>query len=94
MKKTNNDDWRLSGYNGHLDGKVFVFKKFFPSKKNDHEHCEFCWKKISNLQNLEEDCVSGGYCYFNSKTGQTNWICQECFENFKSKFNFKVTEET
>lgn len=62
MKKTNNDDWRLSGYNGHLDGKVFVFKKFFPSKKNDHEHCEFCWKKISNLQNLEEDCVSGGYC--------------------------------
>lgn len=74
--------------------KFLFLRSFYLQKKNDHEHCEFCWKKISNLQNLEEDCVSGGYCYFNSKTGQTNWICQECFENFKSKFNFKVTEET
>ena len=95
MKKEN-ADWRLDGYNGNLNGKVFIFKKFVSSDKNDHEHCEFCWKKITNLQNIEEEHVSEGYCFFNTKTGQTNWICQECFNDFKNEFNFKIKtmEET
>jgi len=46
MKKTNNDDWRLSGYNGHLDGKVFVFKKFLPSKKMTMNTANFVGKKF------------------------------------------------
>lgn len=85
-----NKDWRLLAYNGHLDGETFTFKKFISTDKNDHEHCEFCWKKITDLQLEHEDCAAEGYCCFNSKTKQTNWVCQECFKDFKDKFHFKT----
>lgn len=95
MKKENQDwrkenqDWRLVSYNGHLNGETFKLKHFISNDKNDHEHCEFCWKKITDLQIENEDCDSEGYVCFNSKTQQTNWICKNCFNDFKEKFNFK-----
>ncbi len=85
MKKKENQDWRLVSYNGHLNGETFRLKHFISNDKNDHEHCEFCWKKITDLQIENEDCVSEGYFCFNSKTKQTNWICKNCFNDFKEK---------
>ena len=87
MKK--DQDWRIVSYNGHLNGETFSLKRFISTDKNDHEHCEFCCKKITDLQIDYEDCVSEGYCCFNSKTKQENWICKDCFNDFKEKFKFK-----
>lgn len=88
MRKKENQDWRLVAYNGHLNGETFILKHFRSTDKNDHEHCEFCMKKITDLQIENEDCVPEGYCCFNSKTQQTNWVCRNCFNDFKDKFKF------
>ena len=81
MEKKENQDWRLATYMGDLNRKTFRLKRFISDDKNDHEHCGFCWKKITDLQIENEDCDSEGYFYLNPKTNQTNWICKECFEN-------------
>ena len=95
MKKENQDwkkenqDWRLVSYNGHLNGKTFRLKHFISNDNREYELCEFCLGKITDLQIENEDCDSEGYVCFNSKTQQTNWICKNCFNDFKEKFNFK-----
>ena len=89
IKKEESEDWRLISYNGDLNGETFKLTRFVSTAKNDHEHCEFCWKKITDLRIENEDCDSEGYVCFNSKTQQTNWICKDCFNDFKDRFNFK-----
>ncbi len=88
MDKKAENDWRLDMYDGYLDGATFTLKKFVSANGNDHEHCVFCWKKITDLS--IEDCETEGYCTMYEKTGQTQWICKDCFDDFKKKFNFKI----
>lgn len=88
MVKKAENDWRLDMYNGYLDGETFSLEKFISTAMNDHEHCVFCMQKITDL-NIE-DCQTEGYCTVYKKTGQTQWICKECFDEFKKKFNFKI----
>lgn len=88
MDKKAENDWRLDMYDGYLDGATFTLKKFVSVNGNDHEHCVFCWKKITDLS--IEDCETEGYCTMYEKTGQTQWICKDCFDDFKKKFNFKI----
>jgi len=45
-----------------------------------HEHCEFCWHKIM-ADNVEECFCTPDYCH---------WICKECYDDFKDKFDWKV----
>lgn len=63
-------DWRLIHYDGHLNGKVFQLKRFASTDRNDHEHCEFCWKKITDVEGFTEPVDKEGYCAFNAKTKQ------------------------
>ena len=88
MVKKVEDDWRLDTYDGYLDGATFSLEKFISTATNDHEHCVFCWQKITDLPIEGSD--PDGYCTVWAKTGQTQWVCKECFEEFKKKFNFKV----
>lgn len=88
MDKKAKNDWRLDTYDGYLDGATFTLQKFVSTKSNDHEHCVFCWQKITDLD--IKDCETEGYCTMYEKTGQTQWICKDCFNEFKKKFNFKV----
>ncbi len=85
---TDDLDWRVETYNGYLNGQTFTLQKFVSTPTNDHEHCVFCWQKITDLK--IDDCDTEGYCTFYSKTGQTNWICKNCFNDFKERFNFKL----
>ena len=84
------DDWRLVQYNGHLDNKVFKYAEFKSTVQNDHEHCEFCWKKISDCPNFNEESDTDGYYTMNEKAKQTNWVCKRCFEEFRNRFTFKL----
>lgn len=47
-----------------------------------HEHCTFCWEKFMTDLDIEGFC-SDDYAI---------WICKNCFEDFKEKFNFTLTE--
>lgn len=85
------EDWRIEYYNGHLNGKTFQFAKFKSTKTNNHEHCEFCWKTITDVPDVIE-CDREGYWLLNEKSMQTNWVCKDCFEEFRDRFNFKVKE--
>ena len=82
------NDWRLSTYDGDLDGAEFALKKFVSTPTNDHEHCVFCWQKITDLD--IEDCEKEGYCTMDEQTEQSQWVCKTCFNDFKDMFNFKV----
>ena len=88
MVKNTETDWRLDTYNGYLNGAAFTLEKFVSTEDNDHEHCIFCWKDITDLN--VEDCDTEGYCTVYEKTGQEQWICKDCFDEFKNRFNFKV----
>ena len=50
-----------------------------------HEHCAFCWEKA--MTNID--------CEFYCTKGMRHWICKECFEDFKNKFDWSIrpTEE-
>lgn len=88
MDKKVKNDWRLDTYDGYLNGATFALKKFVSTKNNDHEHCVFCWQKITDL--TIEDCDMEGYCAMYESTRQTQWICKDCFNEFKNLFNFNV----
>ena len=47
-----------------------------------HRHCTFCWKTLE--ADMQEEC----YC---SEDGDY-WICAECYNDFKKRFEWKVTE--
>lgn len=87
-------DWRLRGQEDCLMGAELIHKSFksdlpkvlMPDEDlrqyNDHEHCEFCFAKISeNDEDLHE-----GYC----TRDKYHWICPKCFEDFKNEFAWKL----
>lgn len=88
MNNIPNDDWRLLQYDGFLDGETFSLEKFVSSGDNDHEHCRFCWQKITDLPIKDADFE--GYRTFSSKTGHELWVCKECFNDFRNMFDFKL----
>lgn len=80
------DDWRLNGQEDYLAGKALYFRKWVTLNKEwDHEHCEFCWAKISEYP----DTLHEGYT---TEDGYY-WICPECFHDFKELFQWKLTDE-
>ncbi len=83
------DDWRLSGwYEGELDGKTFEYKKFVTEGTNDHEHCVFCFQKITDLDMPDVDKY--GYYATDADSVSCRWICKQCFNDFAELFGFCV----
>lgn len=77
------NDWRLFHQKDYLMNKELVKSKYTKlSKKWDHDHCAFCWDKFSE----NEGDLTQGYCTIDRKY----WICEECFNDFKEMFSFKV----
>lgn len=77
-----NDDWRLDDQLTYLHGKKIKYASFHTKGKNDHEHCEFCWEKISELPGTQHF----GYCTLD----RYYWICTECFNDFKDMFQWTL----
>lgn len=88
MAEQNMQDWRIDNYDGNLNGETFKLEKFKSDQTNDHAHCVFCWQKITDLE--IDDCDKEGYCTFSSETGQKIWVCKNCFNDFKTRFDFKL----
>ena len=91
LKEVVEEDWRLSQGNfDFIKNHVFKNQYFKSNKYNDHDHCNFCWKKITDLE-IDEEHDAFGYVTLNAH-GQEEWVCEKCFNDFKERFNFKVED--
>lgn len=59
----------------------------FTEKNNDHDHCEFCFKRF--FYTVDND-LKQDYVYYNALTNQTNWICGKCFNDFKEELGLLI----
>ena len=77
------NDWRLLNQKEFLmNAKLKKTDYTKPSDKWDHDHCAFCWDKFSeNNSDQHEGCCT---------TDKKYWICEECFNDFKKMFGFKI----
>jgi hypothetical protein len=84
-------DWRLTGQEKYLHGVSLQHRRYRRPSNNpdwDHDHCEFCWAKFM-VEDYPE-VLHQSYC----TQDEYYWICDECFRDFKSRFNWTVEEET
>lgn len=85
------EDWRLRGQEEYMQNQRFRFVKF---KSKDggslHKHCDFCWYKF--MENCEgvEDCSEEGYCTDDGRY----WVCKECYQCFRSLFNWETIQQS
>jgi len=81
MKESN--DWRLLNQERFLKGVSLKHMIWKPYRVGwDHDHCSFCFEKFSQYDgDLHE-----GYCTLD----EYHWICEECFEDFKDMFEWKI----
>jgi hypothetical protein len=82
-------DWRLEGQERYLHGAVLHHRPYRrpPNNPNwDHDHCSFCWAKF--MVEDYPDVLDEGYC----TQDEYHWICDQCFKDFKERFNWAVEE--
>ena len=78
-------DWRLTNQEEYLQGATLYFRNYTKmSEAWDHDHCAFCYSKFM-VEDLP-DVLHKGYC----TEDQYHWICRNCFEDFKDKFQWEV----
>jgi hypothetical protein len=78
------NDWRLTNQQNYLKNAELSFDQYVaPSAEWDHDHCVFCWDKFMQGQ---PDTLTEGYV----TTDGQHWVCEQCFEDFKQEFGFKV----
>jgi hypothetical protein len=76
-------DWRLRGQEKFLKGLTFFWTRYVPYREGwDHDHCEFCTRKFM----VHGGDFTEGYTTAN----HYRWICNDCFEDFKADFEWKV----
>lgn len=88
------NDWRLTsgpvrGREEELKNIPLYYIPFRPwTKQWDHEHCVFCWAKFY----LHPECLQEGYCTRPVHTRDADWICPECYQDFKELFRWRKVE--
>jgi hypothetical protein len=76
-------DWRLQGQDRYLKGRDLIRKKYKKYRDNwDHDHCEFCGRKISE----RPGDLNVGY----TTTDDYHWVCEDCFKDFAALFQWRV----
>ena len=71
------EDWRLQGQEQFLMGATLRRKKYKKYRPDwEHDHCEFCNRKISERRGDRNE----GYV----TADEYHWVCDECFAEFRS----------
>ncbi len=80
------NDWRLfREQDKYLHGSNLIRQQYQShDPMNDHDHCEFCMAKFG----MGSDELHWGYSTIDKKI----WICSQCFEDFKKKFEWIIIE--
>jgi hypothetical protein len=78
-------DWRLTGQEQFLAGATLVRRAWRESRPGwDHDHCEFCWEKFSDIPTIE--AIREGW----TTADEYHWICDGCFHDFNDRFNWRT----
>jgi hypothetical protein len=78
------NDWRLIIPKEYLKGETLLHKNWVSVQPDwDHDHCKFCGDKV------DASTPDKWYC----TTDEYYWICENCFNDFKDMFHWKVIEE-
>ena len=80
-------DWRLTNQEKYLTGVSLVRRRYEPIPPNDHDHCEFCWKKFM-VQDYP-DVLHEGYATLDNY----RWICESCFRDFHKRFRWQIVSD-
>lgn len=78
-------------------GAVNDWEEVEPLHVWDHAHCEFCQvvfeepTKVAARPPSDRRVVTEGYLVARSGAELQQWICEECFDDFKDEFRWSVT---
>ncbi len=79
-------DWRRQGQEAYLKG-VRLTRCHFEQVPggSDHEHCEFCYQKISSAaEDIQEAWTT---------LDRYRWVCDTCFRDFVGDFEWIIDAE-
>lgn len=78
------NDWRLNGQEKYLDHVILKHIKYSSNQyyKSNHKHCAFCFEKIG----ISSDNIHEAYC----TEDEYHWICDDCYNDFKDIFDWKL----
>lgn len=82
------DDWRLQGQEAFLANRTLRWSKWSPPRADwDHDHCAFCWTEIG--PEVTDHCpLDSGWV---TEDDEYHWVCRDCFEDFRERFNWSTT---
>ena len=63
-----------------------LYRRDYPCRAGEHEHCEFCFAKFGNAEGL----LQSGYCTLD----KYHWVCDECYRDFHAQFEWTVLDES
>jgi len=79
-------DWRLQGQERFLKGVLLEKKQYQRYREGwDHDHCEFCARKFSELPGE----LNVGY----ATRDNYHWVCEDCYNDFFELFGWQVVQE-
>lgn len=82
------EDWRMMGQEDYLKGVTLSWSKYTAYTETwTHDHCEFCGAEF-----IEED-QPGTFQFGYTTEDRYRWICEQCFGDFKDRFEWKVVEQ-
>jgi hypothetical protein len=89
-------DWRpYPGIEEDYSGLVLFRRRFRAKYQSDHEHCELCSAEFmdkddpSYLNTEVHPVLEEGY----TTDGNSDWICDQCFNDFHERLAWTVLED-
>jgi|SRR3954451_18183063 hypothetical protein len=88
------DDYRLKSDSGILTGLTWHHSPYKqPSPEWDHDHCEFCFRRLAEPAAGFSDAQFEGF----ADEDELHWICNECFgelfHHVKDRDQWKLRDE-
>lgn len=78
------------GQESYLCGRSMRLARWTPYRQGwDHDHCDFCAAEIS-------DDPTGHAAYkeaWVTADDDYSWVCPECFNDFRERFGWVVTDQ-
>jgi len=85
-----NDDWRLSGQQGHLEGRRMKWRKWSAPRPDwDHDNCAFCWAEFA-AEASDHAPYDAGWI---TADDEDEWVCPPCFDGFRERLHWIAGKE-